>query len=614
MFFLYNRKLTMCLVIVLAMLLLPANIALADTTGQRSASTVTGWTNPQNSTASDNIYTTALLYTGQDPGALASTNFGFSIPSDATINGIEVKVERKQQSLGSNGSFTDSMACLVINGSPNFNANRAVIWTAWSTAEEIKTFGSATDLWGLTLTPALINNTGFGFYLRPIKAIGKAVASVDYISMTVYYTLAPDTTPPVIAAQSDITAEATSASGAIVTFTPTATDNVDPSVTVVCTPASGSQFPLGTTSVTCNATDAAGNAALPVTFNVTVQDTTAPVITLTGINPLNIDQDTTYNEPGANWTDAVDGTGAAIVGGDTVDTSKPGTSYTVTYNYTDNAGNAAAQVTRTVNVLDTVLPVIDPQNDMTVEATSASGAVVTFTPTATDNVDATVTVVCTPASGSQFPLGTTQVTCNATDTAGNAALPVTFNVTVQDTMAPVITLIGSNPYLVNYASSYAEPGATWTDAVDGSGPALVGGQTVDTLIPGDYLITYNKTDAAGNAAVQVTRIVTVRPWSTIHVSAIVQNWKGVDTIDPHQFTILLNGASGQTISQTLSATFDRLAPGTYTITVVADNKYTVNTITGDNDGNPQNGVTLTVGSGETNNLTFTIWKLKDKIK
>ena len=87
-----------------------------------------------------------------------------------------------------------------------------------------------------------------------------------------------DTTPPVISGTSTpITAEATSASGAVVTYSsPTATDNVDGSVAVTCTPASGSTFKIGTTPVTCKATDSAGNVAIKI-FTVTVhQHTTTP--------------------------------------------------------------------------------------------------------------------------------------------------------------------------------------------------------------------------------------------------------------------------------------------------------------------------------------------------
>jgi len=46
-----------------------------------------------------------------------------------------------------------------------------------------------------------------------------------------------------------------------VSYVVSASDNVDPNPTVACAPASGSQFPLGTTIVKCKATDAAGNTS-----------------------------------------------------------------------------------------------------------------------------------------------------------------------------------------------------------------------------------------------------------------------------------------------------------------------------------------------------------------
>jgi hypothetical protein len=70
-----------------------------------------------------------------------------------------------------------------------------------------------------------------------------------------------DTTPPVLECPSSISVLDSVADGAgeVVTFTVTATDDLDPSPGVVCTPPSGSAFPPGTTVVTCTATDASGN-------------------------------------------------------------------------------------------------------------------------------------------------------------------------------------------------------------------------------------------------------------------------------------------------------------------------------------------------------------------
>lgn len=86
---------------------------------------------------------------------------------------------------------------------------------------------------------------------------------------------APDTSPPVLAVPAGITAEAVSPEGATVNYTATATDDTDPNPVVACSPASGSVFPLGATTVNCTAVDAAGNSASG-SFAVTVLADTSP--------------------------------------------------------------------------------------------------------------------------------------------------------------------------------------------------------------------------------------------------------------------------------------------------------------------------------------------------
>ena len=78
-----------------------------------------------------------------------------------------------------------------------------------------------------------------------------------------------DTEPPLVTVPGAITVDAESPAGAVVVFAASATDNVDPDVPVTCTPASGSLFPVGTTTVRCTATDEAGNMAT-ATFDVVV--------------------------------------------------------------------------------------------------------------------------------------------------------------------------------------------------------------------------------------------------------------------------------------------------------------------------------------------------------
>ena len=94
----------------------------------------------------------------------------------------------------------------------------------------------------------------------------------------------------------------------------------------------------------------------------------------------------------------------------------------------------------------------------------------------------------------------------------NAAVTTTSPVTATpDTIAPEITLLGASPLEVNQGTTFTDPGATATDDLDGdlSASIVFGGDTVDTDTAGDYTITYDVSDDAGNAAETVTRIVRV---------------------------------------------------------------------------------------------------------
>jgi hypothetical protein len=245
-----------------------------------------------------------------------------------------------------------------------------------------------------------------------------------------------DTEPPTITCPENITQDNDLGEcGAIVTYPePTVTDNC-PGVTVSCTPASGSFFPVGTTTVTCTATDAAGNTAQCL-FTVTVNDTEPPTITC----PDNITQDNDPGECGAVVT-YPEPTVTNNCPGVTVTCTPASGSFflvgttTVTCTATDAAGNTA-QCSFTVTVNDTEAPIVTCPNNITQGNDSGeSGAIVTYPePTVTDNCPG-VTVTCTPASGSFFPIGTTTVTCTATDAAGNTA-QCSFTVTVNDTEPP----------------------------------------------------------------------------------------------------------------------------------------------------------------------------------
>ena len=104
---------------------------------------------------------------------------------------------------------------------------------------------------------------------------------------------------------------------------------------------------------------------------VTPPDTIFPIITIEGDNPATVELGATYTDAGASWTDPLDGSGNATVTG-TVDVNTLG-AYSLTYDFTDGAGNAGTQVTRTVNVVDTTSPIITlaGNSSVTQEATTA---------------------------------------------------------------------------------------------------------------------------------------------------------------------------------------------------------------------------------------------------
>ncbi|HEY3335173.1 MAG TPA: HYR domain-containing protein [Candidatus Limnocylindrales bacterium] len=133
----------------------------------------------------------------------------------------------------------------------------------------------------LAVTAPTTEGTGYAysvfFGLSNDETVGNTVAVTVYLDVVAPPPPPPaDTTDPVLhGVPADITV-ITSGDGAVVHWTdPTATDDTDASPSVACDPASGSLFPLGTTTVTCTATDEAGNHAT-ATFTVTVNLDTPP--------------------------------------------------------------------------------------------------------------------------------------------------------------------------------------------------------------------------------------------------------------------------------------------------------------------------------------------------
>ena len=209
-----------------------------------------------------------------------------------------------------------------------------------------------------------------------------------------------------------------------------------PGVTYTSAPVSGSAFPLGTTTVTYEATDAAGRTA-SCTFEVTVVDAEAPDITC----PANISQDNDTDECSAIVTlpsataDDLCSLPVTVSNNAPAGNEFPVGPTTVTFTATDDAGNTAT-CSITVTVDDAQDPIISGCPGNITETTDPGNcdAVVNWTaPTASDNCSATITASHDP--GDKFPKGTTTVTYTAEDGAGNTAT-CSFDITVADDEAP----------------------------------------------------------------------------------------------------------------------------------------------------------------------------------
>ena len=266
-------------------------------------------------------------------------------------------------------------------------------------------------------------------------------------------------------------------------------------------------------TVNYDVADAAGNNATTVTRLVNVQDTTIPVITLDGANPLTLERGDTYSEPGATATDNIDGISALtdtnISGNVAID--KVGT-YILNYNFSDNSGNAAVTVTREISVIDTIIPVVtllgdNPFHHELNAPFTDPGATAEDPPS--DNISLDITKTSTVDTTTP---GNYTITYEVSDATGNAATPVIRDVIVADTGIPTLTLLGDSTVTLIQGTAFTDPGATATDAVDDditltANIQITGLLDVDTL--GTYTRFYDVSDSANNAAVTLTRIIEV---------------------------------------------------------------------------------------------------------
>ena len=146
------------------------------------------WINPNYITADDTNYATAAWGETCDIEAeiteqLQGLDYGFAIPGTATIDGIEVKINRMSDI---SSAMSDNFVSLIKAASVVGDDKATGSFYPTSFAEAI--YGGASDLWGTTWTPSQINAVDFGVAFESYVGASGSAAYVDYIKVTVYYT------------------------------------------------------------------------------------------------------------------------------------------------------------------------------------------------------------------------------------------------------------------------------------------------------------------------------------------------------------------------------------------------------------------------------------------
>jgi len=441
-----------------------------------------------------------------------------------------------------NGSFTVTVQDTT---DPSIADNSNILLEATGPSGAVATFSNpaASDSVDGSVDVQCVPPSGSTFGLGTASVTCTATDDSGNSNSSSFDVTVQDTTAPSLNLPAVINAEATGASGAMVSYTATATDLVDGSVAANCSPVSGSTFALGTTLVSCSAIDSHSNNSSG-SFNVVVSDTTAPVLAL----PDDITAEATGPSGAAvsytaSASDLVDGAvtpSCSPLSGATFPLGTTAVACSATDAHS-NTSNGSFNVT----VKDTTAPTIEVHGNETAEATGPSGAVVNYTSPAThDAVSGDGVASCLPASGTTFALGTTTVTCSASDAAGNSSSS-SFDVTVEDTTAPTIDphgnetaeATGPSGAVVNYTSPATH------DAVDGDGVASCTPASGSTFALGTTTVTCTATDAADNSS-SSSFTVTVEDTTA-------------PTIDLHgNETAEATGPSGAVVNYTSPATHD----------------------------------------------------------
>jgi hypothetical protein len=289
-------------------------------------------------------------------------------------------------------------------------------------------------------------------------------------------------------------------------------DNCDGVVIPVLTTgqASGTIFPVGTTTVTYVATDGSGNSS-SCEFDATVTDNEDPIIIcpsdiVVNAAPFTCGAVVTYSLPDVtdNCTSPITPT---LQAGSVSGSNFPVGITTVTYGANDGNGNTAS-CSFTITVEDVEAAVITCPADITVDSDPGDcDAVVSYVlPTVTDNCTSGIVPLLTAglASGGTFELGVTTVSYSAEDESGNDA-DCSFTVTVEDNEDPIITCPANISVFVDPTTCQAIVSYNLPTVTDNCNQTIVpalqsGSASGSSFALGTETIDYLADDGNGNTA------------------------------------------------------------------------------------------------------------------
>ncbi len=480
----------------------------SGTAANNNATGATAWSNPGNITTAGTPYATSAMSSSGTSNYLVASNYGFSIPANATIGGIQVSINRNG-TVGLSG-VRDRFLYLVKAGTIQTSGNnKAATGSNWPTSFTVANYAGTTDLWGLTWTASDINNSGFGVALAVLNNdfLGGRTATVDYIRVTVTYTVP----------------------GSLDWYT------VSSGGTAI---GSGSPFnPVGVLNSGIANTNTAGTTTFYAECSnvpgcrtaTTYEIKAAPVVSITGNNPICLSETTTLS-PSTGGTWASNSANATVNNAGLV---SPVSAGTATFTFTDGTNGCSSTTSAvTINANSTIalnVPGTDNQTKCTGAAITnitysigggGTGASVTGLPS---GISGSYNAGVFTISGSSSVVGTHNYTVTTAGPCVNSSLSGTITINPNATLS---LSAGSNTQAVCNNSAitqidYAVGGGATSASATGLPSGVTGLYNAGVFsisgapsVPGVYNYTVTTTGTCTQASLGGTITVTAPPTGT----------------------------------------------------------------------------------------------------